>query len=197
MKSYLTILTACGALGGALSSGAQTLGPVDVSINGTVYAITTVTPALTYNSANGNYYFSYPNTLTPALFSTLTTQPWFGATDGNSAYNFSAAYVAAVQAADANASTDGNLQAADNTVFINTAYGTTLATLSTTTVIAGYDDGLGGTHQNLYQTTPLNQPWTLAEATVVVPEPGAYGAAAAFLALGLGAVSRFRKAARN
>lgn len=157
MKKTTFVLTACGLLGCAVSANAA----VDVTVNGVQYAITTVTPALTYNPANGNYYFSYPNTLTSDLFNTLTSQVWFGASGPNSAPNFTIAYVNAVEAADPNASTDGALQAADNTVFINSAYGASSA--SSTTQLGGYNDGYGGTHQLLNQATPLNQPWILVK----------------------------------
>jgi hypothetical protein len=188
MKTKTLVLSLFGLLGCAVGAQAS----IDVTVNGVEYAITTVTPTLTYDSANGDSYFSYPNTLTQTLFSSLAGQAWFGATGADAAVNFSDAYIAAVEAADPNAGTDGSLQAADNTVFINSAYGATSAT--STTMLGGYDDGTAGNHILIYQTTPLNQPWTLAEATVVVPEPAAYGwAGASLLLLGLGA-SALRKA---
>ena len=171
MDKRTLALSLCGLFGCALSSNAA----IDVTVNGTEYAITTVKVALTYDPGTGFYNFSYPSALTPALFSTLNNQVWFGASGANSPENFSTAYVNAVQAADPHASIDNALQDAETTIFINSAFGASSAQAAKE--LTGYDDESGETLLSFYQDTPITtSTLTLAEATVVVPEPATYGA---------------------
>jgi hypothetical protein len=165
MKKYSLPLVLAGAVGSAISAQAA----VDVTFNGTTYAVNTVTPTETYNAQTGYYYFTYPSGgLTANLFNTLTSEPWFGS--ASQALAFNGDYIAAVEAADPNYSTDGALQAAANVVFVDQAYSTPL---SSSTYLHGWEDANNG--ELIFQVTPLNQPWTFAEATVVVPEAGSFG----------------------
>jgi len=176
MKKNTIVLSLCGLVGCALSANAA----IDITVNGTTYAITTV---------------SYQGTLTPGLFNSLTSQVWYNVYGPNAAYNFDVAYINAVLASDPNAGTDGAEQAADNTEFVRTLFTSSYANATSASTV--YDiQGLidSGTTLNSNVTEPL----ILAEATVVaVPENATYGVAAACMLVGFLGVSTLRQTRKN
>lgn len=181
IKKNTLVLSLCGLLGCALSASAA----IDVTVNGATYAITTV---------------DYTGTLSQDLFNTLTSQVWYNVYGPNAAYNFSVAYINAVEASDPNAGTDGAEQNAYNTDFVNSFYMASgiyqapATSESTVDEIGGYFGGVGGQ----LGTSSVTEPLIIAEATLVtsVPEPSAYGWGASALVLvcgGVGSIRKFRK----